>query len=102
MSIKVMTEFVRKATIRILVYVYDDDEALVDATSVKISIVDPKGTVKENAATMNRTSPGTYEYFYTTTTLLEEGDWQIECDILDGSYHTFEHSHFNLSAGINE
>ena len=102
MAIKVMTEFVRKATIRIIVYVYDDDEALVDATSVSISIVDPKGTVKVDAAAMTKTSTGTYEYFYTTTTLFVEGDWQIECAILDGSYTTFAHSHFNLTAGINE
>ena len=102
MAIKVMTEFIRKATIRIICYVYDDDEALVDATSVAVSIVDPDGTVKVDEIGMTKTSTGTYEYYYTTTALLLEGDWQIECDILDGSYHTFENSHFDLAAGINE
>ena len=100
--IRVQTEFVRKGTVRIICYVYDDDEALVAATNVYVSIVDPVGAVVENATVMLTDTPGIYEYYYETTTAVEEGDYQVECDILDGSYHTFVHSHFSMTAGIKE
>ena len=109
MAILVKSEFIRKGTVRIIVYVYDDDEALVDATTVDISIVDPNGDIAVNASAvsvsekvMTKTSTGVYEYYYTTLTTIAEGDYQIECDITDGSYHTYVHSHFSISAGINE
>lgn len=102
MAIKVQSEFIRKGTVRCIVYVYDDDEALVAATSVAISIVDPDGTVVEDETNMPATATGVYEYFYETTTSVIEGDYQVECDILDGSYHTYAHSHFTLVSGINE
>lgn len=100
MAILVKTEFIRKDTVRIICYVYDDDEALVDASSVSVSI--KKDTTVEIDTGMNRTDPGTYEYYYTTSTSVSTGVYQIECDILDGSYHTFVHATFNMEAGINE
>ncbi len=109
MAILVKSEFVRKGTIRCIVYVYDDDEALVDATTVDISIVDPNGDIAVNASAvsvteigMTKTATGVYEYYYTTAITIVEGDYQIECDITDGSYHTYVHSHFSMAAGINE
>lgn len=102
MSIRVVTEFIRKATVRILVYVYDDDGDLVDATSVDISIINPSGTAVVDEVAMTKASTGTYEYYYTTTVSVVEGNYQIECDITDGSYHTYVHGHFSLAAGINE
>ena len=109
MAIRVVSEYIRKDTVRVIVYIYDDDEALVDATSVDISIVDPDGDIAVNASAvsvdevaMTWTATGTYEYYYTTLTSILEGDYQIECDITDGSYHTYVHGHFNMVAGINE
>lgn len=102
MAILVVSEFIRKGTIRTIVYVYDDDQALVDATSVSISIKDPIGTVVIDEVGMTKTATGIYEHFYTTTTSVEVGNYQVECDILDGSYHTFAHGHFKVRAGINE
>lgn len=103
MAIKVQTEFIRKATLRTIVYVYDDDEALVNATTVDITIIDPDGTVVVNEVDMTPpTSKGTYEHYYTTTTSIVEGDYQIECDITDGSYHTYVHAHVSFTAGIKE
>lgn len=103
MAIKVMTEFIRKATIRVICYIYDDDEALVNATSVDISIIDPDGTaVVDEAAMSNAAGTGIYEYYYTTTTAVIQGNYQIECDITDSSYHTYVHGHFSLVSGINE
>ena len=102
MAILVRTDFVRKATVRVICYVYDDDEALVDATSVSVSIIPPNGTAVVDDQAMTKTATGIYEYFYTTTASVAEGDYQVECDILDGSYHTFAHGHFKMAAGINE
>jgi len=102
MAILVVSEFIRKGTIRTIVYVYDDDQALVDATSVSISIKDPIGTVVIDEVGMTKTATGIYEHFYTTTTSVEVGNYQVECDILDGSYHTFAHGHFKVRKGINE
>ena len=103
MAIRVQTEFTRKGTIRVIYYNYDDDEALADATSVAISIMPPTGTTPVvDEATMDKTDTGIYEYYYETTTSVEEGDYQIEVTALDGSYKTIEHSHFNMAAGINE
>ena len=102
MAIRVQTEFVRKDSVRCIVYVYDDDEALVAATSVDISIKDPDGTVVVDEVAMTSTATGVYEYYYTTTTSVVEGNYQIECDILDGSYHAYVHGHFLMRAGINE
>ena len=102
MAIPVITEFVRKGTVRVLVYVYDDDEALVDATSVDVSIKDPDGTIVVDEAAMTKTATGVYEYFYTTTISVIQGNYQIEADITDGTYHSYVHGHFNIKAGVNE
>ena len=102
MSILVKTEFIRKDTVRVICYVYDDDEALVAATSVDVSIKDPDGTVVVDETAMTPSSTGVYEYYYTTTTSVIEGDYQVECDITDSSYHTYVHGHFLVRAGINE
>lgn len=102
MAILVQTEFIRTATIRTICYVYDDDEALVDPTSVSITIKDPDGTLVANDQAMTKNSTGMYEYFYTPATTAILGRYQIECDVLDGSYHTIRHSHFKLEKGISE
>ena len=102
MAILVQTEFTRTGTIRIINYVYDDDEALVDPTSVSITIKDPDGTKVADDQAMAKNATGIYEYFYTPATTAILGDYQIECDILDGSYHTIRHGHFNLAKGIGE
>ena len=102
MAILVKSEYIRKDTVRVLCYVYDDDEALADATSVDISIKDPKGTVQVDETAMTKTATGVYEYYYTTDTDNVEGDYQVECDVTDTSYHTYAHGHFKMVAGINE
>ena len=102
MAIPVITEFVRKGTVRIIVYVYDDDEALVDATAVIVSVVNPAGTAVVDEQAMAKTATGTYEYYYTTTTAVIEGDYRIQAQITDGSYESMVHGHFNMKAGVNE
>ncbi len=102
MAIPVITQFVRKETIRIIQYVYDDDEALVDATGVIVSVVDPAGTAVVNEQAMAKTATGTYEYYYTPSTAAIQGDYRIQTQITDGSYETIGHGHFELRAGVNE
>lgn len=43
MPIKVITEFVSRATVRILVYVKDDNDDLVGPSAVLITIIEPNG-----------------------------------------------------------
>jgi len=43
MDIETIIEFTAKASIRTLVYVYDDEDALVDPTSVLVTLIDADG-----------------------------------------------------------
>lgn len=103
MAIRVQTEFIRKATVRIIAYVYDDDGDLVDPTSVGVTI--KKGSsIEQNDTAMSNAVMGTgiYEYYYTTSTSVSTGVYQIEIHVTDGSYHTYAHATFSMEAGINE
>lgn len=102
MAIRVQTEFIRKDTVRCICYTYNDAGVLANATSVDITIKDPDGTVVVDETAMNNTGTGVYEYYYTTTASVVEGDYLIECDITDGSYHSYVHGNFIMVAGINE
>lgn len=102
MAITVIKVFTRKGHVRVIYYNYDDDDALADTSSVAISIVDPDGNVDIDEGTMDKTDTGVYEYYYPTTVTSTKGDWQIEVDALDGTYHSFFYSSFTLRAGINE
>ena len=46
MGIEVISEFIAKATVRIIAYVYNDADDLVDPTSIKAIIKDPDGVQK--------------------------------------------------------
>lgn len=100
MAIRVQTEFTRGGDVRIIYYNYDDDEALVAATSVTVNIKDPDGTVVEEPMVEGDT--GVYEYYYATTTASVAGNYQVEVDSLDGGKHSFYNYHFSLHAGITE
>ena len=102
MAIRVQKKFTRDSTVRAIYYNYDDDEVLADATSVSISIKDPDGTMVADDQAMSKTATGVYEYFYTTTTSVVVGKYQVEVVALDGSYKTMESSSFEMIAGINE
>ena len=102
MAIRVQTEFTRKGDVRIIYYNYDDDQALVTATDVVVTIKDPDGTKVEDETAMVEGDTGVYEYYYATTTASVAGNYQVEVDSLDGGKHSFYSYHFSLKAGINE
>ena len=102
MAIRVQTQFIRKGTVRVICYVYNDAGALVECSGVKVSIKDPIGEIVADEQTMEPSDTGVYEYLYTTTVAVEEGNYQVECDIRDGTYHTYVHGSFSMKAGINE
>ncbi len=87
MSVKVQVEFIAGATVAVRAYVYDEDDALVTPTSIKVTIKDPDGTTQVDAATMTQygSVTGTYDYFYNTTTATDTGKWYGEVVVVDGS-----------------
>ena len=89
MAIEVITVFPDNATVRIITYVYDDDDALVDPTgSIKCTIYDPDGTKQVEAQDMTKDVTGIYEYYYHKGTGLDpmdKGEWRGEIEVIDGS-----------------
>lgn len=94
MGIEVITEFIAKATVRVRAYVYDDDDALVDATtSIKVIITDPSGTTVVPSAgngddDMTKAATGTYTLDYKTTTSTTKGWYNVQVIVIDGSGDT--------------
>ena len=71
-------------TMRQNVEVTDTDGALVDATSIAITIIDPEGTEQVSAAAMTNDSTGKYHYDYLIATDAEKGEWQTEVKAVKG------------------
>ena len=87
MSLKVVTEFLQLATVRVRAYIYDDDDALVNpTTSITIDIWDSAGTKQVNGVAMTPVSTGIYEYYYQTTAASAEGNWRGIVWATDGTY----------------
>ena len=82
---EVITEFIAKATVKVWAYIYDEDDTLVDPTSVTVTITDPDGTVVVNAEAMTQSETGIYYYYYRTTTSSTKGNYAGEVDVTDGS-----------------
>lgn len=88
MAINVVTDFPDVATVRIITYVHDDDEALADATAVTIDVYDPDGTQQVDGEAMTKTATGTYTYYYhkgSGETAMDEGDWYGDVLVADGT-----------------
>lgn len=84
--IEVITEFIAKATVRVIAYVYDDDGNLVDpTTSIKVSIWDPDDVNQVDGAAMTKSATGVYEYYYKTTSSTTKGWWRGEVEVIDGT-----------------
>ena len=86
MAIQVVTEFIAKTTVRVIAYVYNDAGALVDPeTSIKVTIYDPTGEAEEEDEdmTMQDSTTGVYEYYFTTDADTTEGWWTGEVWVVD-------------------
>ena len=103
MNIETIIEFTAKASIRTLVYVYDDDDALVEPTSVLITWVDADETTKVDQAEIvvdGRIEDGIYEHFYNTVADSAKGWWQGLVEVIDGSGDTARTSIGNYSVKV--
>lgn len=92
MAIKVITVFPDNATVRVIVYVYNDAGALVQPTAVEISIWDPDGgdpvVDGEDIVVTGRVEDGIYEYYYhegEATEPMDKGQWRGGVEVIDGS-----------------
>jgi len=79
-----IVKFQRGETIPVWVEVQDWDDAYVDPTAVKVTIIDSKGVVKVNAAAMTKDAIGKYVYYYNSVATDETGWWRASADIIDG------------------
>ena len=89
--INVIVDFIAKETVRIIAYVYDDDDELVavDPTSIKVIIKDPDGiTIIPSEGNgdddMTKNADGIFEYFYRTTIATAKGWWSGKVVEIDG------------------
>ena len=103
MAIEVITKFIRKGTVRTIVYVKDDDGDLINCTNVNITYQDEEGS-SLNVVTMNRTATGIYEDYLYTNVNCNVGEWSSEANVIDGSGATakvsFVHGGFTLEEGL--
>lgn len=88
MTIKVMSEFIAKATVRTRVHVYNDAGTLTEPTSVQISIWDPDGgdpvVDAVEIVVDGKVEDGIYGHYYKTTTASKKGWWRGQADVVDG------------------
>jgi len=92
MAITVITEFPNKATVRIIVYVYNDTDVLTAPTSVLVSIWDPDGgdpVVDESEIVVTgAVETGIYAYYYhmnASADAMMAGQWRGEILVIDGA-----------------
>jgi len=86
MTIEVITEFLRLATVRVRASIYDDDGALVNpTTSITIDIWDSEGTKQEDGTAMDSVSTGIYEFFYNLAADSVAGNWRGIVWVVDGT-----------------
>ena len=91
MAIKTIIEFTAKASIRTLVYVYDDNDVLVEPTSVLITLVDADGDTQvdqEEIVVTGKIVDGNYEHFYNTVAGSAKGWWKGTVEVIDGTGDT--------------
>jgi hypothetical protein len=105
---ELIVKFLAKSTIWVRALVYDKNGALVDPTdSIKLTLVDPDGTVKGNAIDMTPSEEegeetGIYDYYYTTTSDCVEGWWSGEVWVIDGSGDTAKISFGEFSVEVRK
>jgi hypothetical protein len=103
MDIETITRYIARATVRTVVFVRDDDRALVDPTSIFITWTDPndlKVVDQENIISSGRLSQGIYEHYYRTTINSPKGYWRGLAEIIDGSGPTAVNTPMSFSVEV--
>ena len=103
MDVKTQVEFIAGASIRVIVIVKDDDKALVDPTSVLVTLTDPDGTdqVDQNEIVVDgKISTGLFEQYYNTSGSSVTGWWQGKIEVVDGSGDTARTSIATFSVNV--
>ena len=88
MNLEIIIQYTAGASIRTVVFVYDDDDELVDPTSVLITWVDADGETQvsaEEIVVTGKLEAGIFEHYCNTTTGSAKGWWQGTVKIVDGS-----------------
>jgi len=89
--ITVLTEFIKKATVRVVAYVYNEAGNLVDpthlTTPIRVTIYDPDGTVTatEDAAMDSTGETGIYDYYFATDADTASGWYRGVIEVMDGT-----------------
>jgi hypothetical protein len=101
-NVIVITSFPDNASVWILAFVYDVDGTLADPTAIKVSVIDPDGETQVEDASMTKydSNTGIYEYTYhkgVDTDPMDEGEWRIEGEVIDGTGESAIISPFNGS-----
>ena len=76
----------------------DTTGALIDPTSVTVTIIDSSGTVKVAAATATKVSIGVYSYILQTAGAWITGMYKIDWTAVSGAYTSIEEDidHFEI------
>ncbi len=56
---------------------FEDDESLIDADSIDITIISPDGTKLVDGESMSKNATGKYYYIWNTSDDITEGDHQV-------------------------
>ena len=92
MAVRTISEFVDKATVRVIVRVKNDADALVEPDAVKVSIWDPDGgdpvVDGTDIVVTGKVENGIYEYYYhmdESADAMKSGQWRGQVLVVDGA-----------------
>ncbi len=99
---EVIVKYLAGATIWVRAYVYDADGALVDPTSIKLTLVDAAEAKKVDGLAMTKAEVGIYDYYYNTSGSSAEGWWNGEVWVTDGTGDTAKTSFAEFSVEVKK
>ena len=94
-----MDIYQRGETAKLTALTVDEDGAAADpATSTKITIDDPNGTVISGHSdqAMTNITTGSWKYYYLIGAAADLGQYTYQVTATNGSYITIEHGHFTV------
>ena len=103
MDIETIIQYIAGASIRAIIFVYDDDKALVDPTSVLITWVDANEETQvsaEDIVVSGRIEKGIFEHYCNTTSGSATGWWKGTIRVVDGTGATARASMAKCSVNV--